>query len=109
MYLQGMLERFKSVSYNNRNIVLHELIGLDAEVINCSDRSQIGIRGAVVDETKCLLLVRSGVTTRKIVKKSCVFKFRHGKQSFVVDGEEIDFRPHERIEKGLKYYKKRKY
>jgi ribonuclease P protein subunit POP4 len=96
------------MSYNNKNIVLHELIGLDAEVINCSDNSQIGIKGRVIDETKNLLLVKSGDMTRKIVKKNCVFRFRHDGQSFVVNGEEIDFRPHERIEKGMKYYKKRK-
>ena len=34
--------------YNNKNIVLHELIGLDAEVIDCKDGSQIGIEGRVV-------------------------------------------------------------
>ena len=93
--------------YNNKNIVLHELIGLDAEVIDCSDRTQIGIKGRVVDETKNLLLSRRRLT-RKIVKKNSSFRFSDGKQSFVVDGEEINFRPHERTEKGFKFYKKRK-
>jgi ribonuclease P protein subunit POP4 len=96
------------MSYNNKSIVLHELIGLDAEVVNCSDRSQIGIKGRITDETKNLLLIKCDDATRKVVKKSCVFRFSHDGQSFVVDGEEIDFRPYERIEKGLKYYKKRK-
>jgi ribonuclease P protein subunit POP4 len=44
--------------YNNKNIVLHELIGLDAEVIDCRDRSQIGIKGKVINETKNLLYLR---------------------------------------------------
>ncbi len=96
------------MSYNNKSIVLHELIGLDAEVVNCSDRSQIGVKGRVINETKNLLLINCDGVTKKIVKKSCVFKFRHNGQSFVVGGEEIDFRPHERIEKSMKYYKKRK-
>src|SRR5271163_1379 len=93
--------------YNNRNIVLHELIGLDAEVIDCRDRSQIGIKGKVINETKNLLYLRSDAKTSKVVKKVSKFKFTHGNNSFVVDGKEINFRPYERTEKALKFYKRR--
>lgn len=94
--------------YNNRNIVLHELIGLYAEVIDCKDSSQIGIEGRVVDETKNLLYLRHDSKTRKVVKKISKLRFSHGDESFVVDGEEINFRPHERTEKAMKFYRKRK-
>ncbi|MGH2638391.1 MAG: ribonuclease P protein component 1 [Rhabdochlamydiaceae bacterium] len=93
--------------YNNKNIVLHELIGLQAEVINSSDRSQIGIKGRIIDETKNLLYLSDNTHTRRIVKKSSTFRFSDGKNRFVVEGEEINFRPYERTEKALKFYKKR--
>jgi ribonuclease P protein subunit POP4 len=96
------------LDYNNKNIVLHELIGLDVEVTNCSDPDQIGISGRVVDETKNTLLIAAGKGTRRAIKKNSTFRFRKGSKSFIVDGEEINFRPHERIEKSLKFYRRRK-
>ncbi len=95
-------------SYNNKNIVLHELIGLDVEVINCSDPEQIGVSGRVIDETKNTLLISTRRGVRRAVKKCSTFRFKKGSKSFIVDGEEINFRPHERLEKSLKFYKRRK-
>jgi ribonuclease P protein subunit POP4 len=93
--------------YNNKNIVLHELIGLYAEVIDCKDGSQIGIEGRVIYETKNLLYLRHDSKTRRVVKKISKFRFSHDGDSFVVDGVEINFRPYERTEKALKFYKRR--
>jgi ribonuclease P protein subunit POP4 len=93
--------------YNNRNIVLHELISLDAEIMDCRDRSQIGIKGRVINETKNLLYLRHDSKTWKVVKKISKFRFTHGNNSFIVDGEEISFRADERTEKALKFYKRR--
>jgi ribonuclease P protein subunit POP4 len=95
--------------YNNRNIVLHELIGLYAEVIGSRDKSQVGIRGKVVDETKNMLTISTNDGQIRISKKISRFKFIADETIFIVDGKEIAFRPYERLEKGLKYYKKRVY
>jgi ribonuclease P protein subunit POP4 len=94
--------------YDNRNIVLHELVGLKVSVVNSSDPDQIGIRGVVVDETKNLLLIRQNGLVKKVVKKISTFKFIAEKNTFTVKGEEISFRPHERIEKAYKFYRKRR-
>ncbi len=102
-------ERFKLMAtYNNKTIVLHELLGLDAEVINSNDKSQVGVRGKVIDETKNTLLIETDSGLRTVIKKISTFRFKKGSKSFVVNGEEINFRGYERIEKGLKFYKKRK-
>jgi ribonuclease P protein subunit POP4 len=94
--------------YNNSNIVIHELVGLDVQVIDSRDRKQIGINGSVVRETKNLLYVKTGDTTAKVVKLISVFRFRVGNRRFDVKGEEINFRSHERTEKALRFYKMRK-
>lgn len=93
--------------YNNKNIVLHELIGLDAEVIDCRDHLQIGTKGRIVRETKNLLYLKHGSKIQRVVKKISKFKFTHGSDVFIVDGKEINFRAYERTEKALKFYKKR--
>ena len=93
--------------YDNRNVVLHELIGLRAEVTACEDRFQKGIRGVVVDETKNTLVILTKDGTRRVSKRISRFKFIADKRVFTVEGREIAFRPYERIEKAMKYYKRR--
>jgi ribonuclease P protein subunit POP4 len=93
---------------NNKTIVLHELIGLDCRIMKSSDPSQKGISGRVIDETKNTLILETPQGIKRVVKKISLFRFRSGKESFLVEGEEINFRSHERIEKALKFYKKRK-
>jgi ribonuclease P protein subunit POP4 len=94
--------------YNNKNIVLHELVGLDAQVIDSKDRAQVGIKGKVIRETKNLLFLDDKNKVREVVKKVSTFKFRNGSESFVVNGEEINFRPYERTEKAFKFYRRRR-
>jgi len=94
--------------YNNRNIVLNELIGLRARVVRCSDRKQKGLEGTIMDETKNTLLMETAGRTRTVVKASSAFRFYTSNGSFLVEGKEINFRPHERIEKSMKFYRRRK-
>ncbi len=93
--------------YDNRNIVLHELIGLKVKVIASKDKKQSGLLGNVVDETKNTLLIETKSGAKRVIKKTSKFRFYAGKKSFVVEGIEINFRPDERIEKAMKFYKRR--
>ncbi|VVB76800.1 Ribonuclease P protein component 1 [uncultured archaeon] len=100
-----------SADYSNKNIVLNELIGLRAKVVKSSDPKQEGLDGTIIDETKNTLLIETGSGVKRLVKASSTFKFYLGNRkgrSFVVEGKEINFRPHERIEKSMKFYKRRK-
>ncbi|MGI0141229.1 MAG: ribonuclease P protein component 1 [Candidatus Micrarchaeales archaeon] len=95
------------MQYNNKNIVLSELIGLKVKVTRCLDKKQVGLQGLIVDETKNMFFLETKHGTKKVVKKSATFRFYSGGKSYVVKGEEVNFRPAERLEKGLKYYKRR--
>ncbi len=88
--------------FNNKNILLCEFINLHVKVINSSDPYQLGIEGIVIDETKNLLIIDTGTEIKKIVKNISVFKFIFKKKSFIVNGKDINYRPHERIEKCIK-------
>lgn len=94
--------------YNNKNIVLGELIGLKTRIIDSLDRKQKGIVGNVIDETKNTLIMETTEGKRSFVKRISRFRFYTPEGSFEVEGREIDFRPDERIEKAMKYYKRRK-
>ncbi|MDE1825455.1 MAG: ribonuclease P protein subunit [Candidatus Micrarchaeota archaeon] len=95
------------MQYNNKNIVLGELIGLRAKVIKCLDKKQVGLEGIIVDETKNMFFLETKHGAKKIVKASATFRLYAGRKSYVVKGEEVNFRPEDRLEKGMKYYAKR--
>lgn len=95
-------------NYNNRTIVLHELIGLNVEVTKSRDKYLKGTKGKVVNETKNTLIIKTGSKTKIVPKMNCTFRFSYGKKRFIVNGLEINFRPYERIEKSYKFYKRRR-
>lgn len=95
-------------NYNNKNIVLHELIGLRVEITKSQDNSRKGIKGTVIDETKNTLVIDTPSGKRVVPKMASTFKFVHGRSRFIVEGREINFRPHERLEKSYRFYKRRR-
>ena len=92
-----------------KNIVIHELIGLDVVVINHADPTLIGLRGKVVDETMNTLVLETEEGEKIVPKKYGVFCFRlpDGRWT-LVKGDEILFRPHERTKRGYKRFLQRK-
>ncbi len=94
--------------YSNRNIVLAELIGLKAKVVWSLDKGQKGASGRIIDETKNTIIMETNEGKRSFVKRISRFRFYTPDGAFDVEGKEIGFRPDERIEKAMKYYKRRK-
>ena len=75
-----------------------ELIGLQVEVVKATDSSQVGVKGRVVDETMKTLIIEQEGKEKMIQKKGTVFRFdTHG--GVEVTGEDILFRPEERIKR----------
>jgi ribonuclease P protein subunit POP4 len=85
-----------------KNLVRHELIGLEIEIRKSTNKSQIGIKGRVVDETYNMLVIETKKGEKKVEKKSCVFVFKlpNGKR-VEVEGWVIVGRPEDRIKKKL--------
>ncbi len=57
------------------NIIHHELIGLDTKVVESTNSSLIGIEGRIIDETKNMLTIRTGVQAKKVSKSCSSFMF----------------------------------
>jgi ribonuclease P protein subunit POP4 len=46
-----------------QNLIHHELIGLEVEVVDCNNPYQIGIKGKVIDETRNILKIELVIFT----------------------------------------------
>jgi RNase P/RNase MRP subunit p29 len=78
-----------------RDILREDLIGLEAEIIDCTDDGKEGIRGKVDDETRDMLKVDG----RWVEKNNCVFLIvASDDRIFEVDGSVVDKRPEDRKE-----------
>ncbi|MFH0949499.1 MAG: ribonuclease P protein subunit [Candidatus Aenigmatarchaeota archaeon] len=82
-----------------RNILRHELIGLECKVINSKNKFQIGISGKIIDETLKTILIDASGTRKRIPKKDSVFRVHVGEKNVDVSGDHIITRPEDRIKK----------
>lgn len=83
-----------------KNLLHSTFIGLEVEIINSSQRSLIGRKGTIVDETKNLIVIEMEGKEARIPKASSVFRFTtESGEKVEVDGAKISFRPHERPKK----------
>ena len=80
------------------NLRKHELIGLEVEVLHATDPSQAHVRGRVVDETRNTLVLEIRGDEKRIPKHGSRFRFDI-QGGLEVDGEEIRFRPEDRVKK----------
>ncbi len=85
---------------NAENILRHELIGLECEVVTASNPSQVGIRGKIVDETMKTIVI--GSERKAVEKKNTVFRVNLGGETVDIDGNFIIARPEDRIKKKIK-------
>ncbi|MDD5337437.1 MAG: ribonuclease P protein subunit [Candidatus ainarchaeum sp.] len=85
-----------------KNLRIHELIGLHAQIANSSCRKWIDLKGKIVDETKNLLVFETEKGEVKIQKISSAFLFTlENGEKVELKGKDILFRPEERTKKAL--------
>ena len=78
-----------------RDIIRHELIGLNVEVKNSNNPSLIGIKGKIIDETKSMLKIKNKMIPKNQVTLQVDFK---GKK-LLVEGKLLFGKPEDRIKK----------
>ena len=85
---------------NAKNILKHELIGLECEVKQSKNKSQIGMKGKVVDETRNILTLETEKGEKLIEKKNAEFIFAFsGGEKVAVDGKLLIGRPEARTKR----------
>lgn len=80
------------------NITRHELIGLEIEVTGSGNKSLIGKKGIITNETRNTLTIRNGRDT-KLMKSAIVFKVRLDGKDVEVDGKAVVGRPEDRLKR----------
>ncbi len=78
------------------NLMVHELIGLKAKVVDSTDANKKGMKGVVVDETRNTLVFDCNGIEKVVPKKEVKLEFELGKEKKTIDGKEIVCKPEQR-------------
>ncbi len=89
-------------------ILAHEWIGLEVEVIESPNPTEVGIKGVVVDETMNTLRIKTEKGLKIVAKRGRTFRVRFAGKVLRVKGDLIAFRPEDRIKKGILMLKRAK-
>jgi ribonuclease P protein subunit POP4 len=84
-----------------KNLLKHELIGLEVEVVESKNKSLVGLRGKVVDETRNMLTIETKKGDKKVIKSECTFVFHLPNALVEVDGSLLVGSPEKRIKKSV--------
>ncbi len=83
------------------NLIWHELIGLQVEVVENKNKRIVGLSGKIIDETKNTITINTKKGEKKIIKKDSKFKITIDKKKVFVDGSLIVGRPEKRTKKKI--------
>jgi len=79
------------------NIAIHELIGLDAEILDSTNKQIIGLSGRIVDETKFMLTLDTKGGLKMVPKHNNKWQFKLDDTQAVIDGTILNRRSHDRL------------
>lgn len=82
-----------------KNIVRHELIGLNIEIVKAKNPSLIGIKGKIIDESKNILTIETQSKIKKILKDQATFNIELKDHVVQVEGKLLLGKPEDRIKK----------
>ena len=82
-----------------KNILKHELIGLEIEVVEANNKTLVGLKGKVVDETRNTLIIKSQKGEKKILKKNLKIQIEVSGEKIIITGKKLVGRPEDRIKK----------
>ncbi|MBT4174931.1 ribonuclease P protein subunit [archaeon] len=82
-----------------KNLIRHELIGLEVEVVKGNNLNQVGIKGKIVEETRNTLIMSTDKGEKKLLKKDVTLKIKLNNKLVEMDGERLVGKPEERIKK----------
>jgi len=86
-----------------RNLLRHELIGLEVRVVKSTQPSHVGIEGTALNETRNTLTINHKGRDKVVAKETSTFQFRLPDGSIVeVEGKNLIKRPEDRVKTRLK-------
>ncbi len=78
-----------------KKVYPYELIGQEIEIIDSQNKSNLHLKGKIVDETKYTLKIIHQKKIKTLMKNNITFKIK--KTNEIIEGKNITKRPEERI------------
>lgn len=78
-----------------KHVLTQDFIGKIIKIQDSDCKSQAGIQGKIIDETKNTLIIETQTGIKKVVKTQ--IKFTLNDQDYIINGKEISKRPEERL------------
>ncbi len=86
------------MSLSVKNVMQHELIGLEAHIIGSSDPTLLGVHGKILDETRGMLVIEHSSKAKVTPKSGSTFEIKlPNGEKMVLDGKKLVGRPEERV------------
>jgi len=83
---------------SSRNVLRHELIGLDVLVSGAANPELRGLSGRIIDETRNLLVIETPRGIKRIQKMHTIFRvFLPSSELVEIDGSVLVLAPEKRI------------
>ncbi len=86
-----------TVRIRHKNIVKHELIGLECEITSATDPTLVGKKGTIVDETMNTLVIAERSGEKRIPKGNVTLLLKSNKEEVVIQGKRLIGRPEDRV------------
>ena len=95
---------YKTTNYTitRENLPIHELIGLEIEVVRSRDATKKGIAGTIVDETQRTFTIETPKGEKIVPKNESTFSFDLNGEIVRLAGNELAHSPIERLKTGGK-------
>jgi len=95
------LQSLKGLGLGDLELLARDWIGLNVEVVESCNECEVGIKGEVVDETQNTLRIMTEKGLKVVAKRGRTFRVQYRGKIMRVKGDLINFRPEERIKRGL--------
>ena len=84
---------------HKRDMPRRELIGLEVEVVDATNKSLKGIKGVIIGETKNTLVIEHENTSKTVLKEQVTLDIRMDGNIVRMDGKMLLGRSEERVKK----------
>ena len=81
------------------DIIKHEMIGREIEIVQSTNPSLVGKKGIIVDETRNTLTIDEKGTFKKVLKSQITFTTKFQGKTLEINGQELVGRPEDRIKR----------
>ena len=85
-----------------RNVLRHELIGLEAGVVRSRNPSHRAVEGFIVDESMKTLVIEQDGESKRVPKRDATFIIKLPTGLVEVEGAALYGRPEDRVKKKIK-------